>query len=104
MSAISGRTRLGLEILAAGAGLGLAGDTLLRAVPWGLNALLCTTGLVTAAAWLVSSPPHSGQRRRSVARRSRAPHRLELRGPRLRDAPSIRRDRAGDRLRGRLPE
>jgi len=53
MSAISGRTRLGLEILAAGAGLGLAGDTLLRTVPWGLNALLCTTGLVTAAAWLV---------------------------------------------------
>ena len=53
MSAIGGRTRLGLEILAAGAGLGVAGDTLLRAVPWGLNALLCTAGLVTAAAWLV---------------------------------------------------
>src|SRR6266513_2978097 len=28
-------------------------DGLLRAVPWGLNALLCATGLVTAAAWLV---------------------------------------------------
>ncbi len=53
MSAISGRTRLGLEILGAGAALGVAGDVLLRAVPWGLNALLCTTGLVTAAAWLV---------------------------------------------------
>src|SRR5438094_9546597 len=52
MSAVSGRTRLGLEILAAGAGLGVAGDALLRAVPWGLNALLCTTGLVAAAAWL----------------------------------------------------
>ena len=53
MSAVGGRTRLGLEILGAGAGLGVAGDTLLRAVPWGLNALLCTAGLVTAAAGLV---------------------------------------------------
>src|SRR3989454_5306691 len=52
MSAVSGRTRLGLEILGAGAGLGIAGDALLRAVPWGLNALLCTTGLVAAAAGL----------------------------------------------------
>ncbi len=53
MSAVSGRTRLGLEILGAGAALGVAGDTLLRAVPWGLNALICTTGLVGAAAALV---------------------------------------------------
>ncbi len=53
MSAIGSRTRLGLEILGAGAGLGIAGDTLLRSVPWGLNALLCTTGLVAVAAWLV---------------------------------------------------
>ncbi len=50
---ISARTRLGLEILGTGAALGVAGDALLRAVPWGLNALLCTTGLVAAAAWLV---------------------------------------------------
>jgi len=53
MSAVSGKTRLGLEILGAGAALGVAGDALLRAVPWGLNTLLCTTGLVTAAVWLV---------------------------------------------------
>ena len=53
MSAVSGRTRLGLEILGAGAALGIASDGLLRAIPWGLNALLCVTGLVTAAAWLV---------------------------------------------------
>jgi hypothetical protein len=52
MSAISGRTRLGLEILGAGAALGIWGDVLLRAVPWGLNALLCTAGLVAAAAGL----------------------------------------------------
>ena len=53
MSAVSGRTRLGLEILGAGAALGVPGDTLLRAVPWGLNALICTAGLVGAAAALV---------------------------------------------------
>jgi len=53
MSAVSGKTRLGLQILGASAALGIAGDALLRAVPWGLNALLCTTGLVAAAAWLV---------------------------------------------------
>ncbi len=53
MSAISGRTRLGLEILGASAALGVAGDILLRAMPWGLNALICTTGLVGAAAALV---------------------------------------------------
>ena len=65
MSAVSGKTRLGLEILGAGAGLGIAGDALLRAVPWGLNAMLCTTGLVAAAAWLV--------RRHRVAVSSDAP-------------------------------
>src|SRR5439155_25711037 len=65
MSAVSGKTRLGLEILAAGAGLGVASDALLRAVPWGLNALLCTTGLVAAATWLA--------RRHRVAVSSDAP-------------------------------
>jgi hypothetical protein len=50
---ISARTRLGLEILGAATALGVAGDALLRATPWGLNGLLCTTGLVAAAAWLV---------------------------------------------------
>jgi hypothetical protein len=65
VSAVSGKTRLGLEILAAGAGLGIAGDALLRAVPWGLNAMLSTTALVAAAAWLV--------RRHRVAVSSDAP-------------------------------
>jgi uncharacterized protein DUF4153 len=65
MSAVSSKTRLGLEILGAGAALGVAGDALLRAVPWGLNALLCTTGLVAAAAWLA--------RRHRVAVSSDAP-------------------------------
>src|SRR5206468_1352621 len=65
MNAISGRTRLGLEILGAGAALGIWGDVLLRAVPWGLNALLCTTGLVGAAAGLA--------RRHRVAVSSDAP-------------------------------
>ena len=65
MSTVSTRTRLGLEILGAGVALGVAGDLLLRAVPWGLNALLCATGLVTAAAWLA--------RRHRVAVSSDAP-------------------------------
>src|SRR5438132_1366439 len=51
-----------------------------------------------------ASPPRAGQLRRPLARGGRAPHRLELRGPRLRDAPGIRHDRPGDRARGRLPE
>lgn len=65
MSTVSERTRLGLEILGVGVVLGIAGDGLLRAMPWGLNALLCTSGLVAAAAWLV--------RRHRVAVSSDAP-------------------------------
>jgi len=51
MSAPSERTRLALAVLGAAVALGIAGDTLLRATPWGLNALLCTVALVLAAAW-----------------------------------------------------
>src|SRR3989475_13311534 len=43
---ITARTRLGLEILGTRAALGVAGDAVLRAVAWGVNALLCTAGLV----------------------------------------------------------
>src|SRR2546430_11840845 len=50
MSALSEKTRLGLEILGAAAALAIAGDTLLRATPWGLNAFICTAGLVAATA------------------------------------------------------
>src|SRR5437667_254233 len=53
MSALTERTRLGLEVLATGVVLGIAGDALLRATPWGLNAFLCTLALAAAAAWLV---------------------------------------------------
>ena len=53
MSAINPRTRLGLEILGVAAGAGLAGDTLLRAMPWGLNVMLCTCVLVGGGVWLV---------------------------------------------------
>lgn len=49
---ISPRTRLGLEIAAVGVAAGVAGDALLRAVPWGLNLTLCTTALVGAAVLL----------------------------------------------------
>src|SRR5207253_1959738 len=51
--------------IGAGAALGIWGDVLLRAVPWGLNALLCTAGLVAAAAGLA--------RRHRVAVSSDAP-------------------------------
>src|SRR3989442_918342 len=53
MNAMSEKTRLGLEILGAATVLGVSGDPLLRATPWGLNALLCTAGLVAAAAYIV---------------------------------------------------
>jgi len=50
---VTQRTKLGLEIVAAGAVGGIVGDTLLRAMPWGLNVALGTTALVGAGAWLV---------------------------------------------------
>ena len=53
MSGVSERTTLGLEILGTSAALGIAGDALLRAVPWGLNAFLGTAALVVATTWLV---------------------------------------------------
>ncbi|HVH66244.1 MAG TPA: DUF4173 domain-containing protein [Gemmatimonadales bacterium] len=48
MSAAGAKTRLGLEILGAATLLGIAGDQLLRAAPWGLNAFLGAAGLVAA--------------------------------------------------------
>jgi predicted transporter len=50
---IAARTKLGLETLAAGLALGIAGDTLLRAMPWGLNVTLCAAALVAAGTILV---------------------------------------------------
>ncbi|HEX4574876.1 MAG TPA: DUF4173 domain-containing protein [Gemmatimonadales bacterium] len=50
---MSSRTQLGLEILGTAAAVGIAGDTLLRAMPWGLNAFLCTAALVAATTSLV---------------------------------------------------
>ena len=53
MSAVSLETRLGLQVLAGAALLGIVGDLLLRAMPLGLNAFLCATALVAVATWLV---------------------------------------------------
>jgi hypothetical protein len=50
---ISARTKMGLEILAAGLVLGVLGDVLLRAIPWGLNVTLCAVALTAAGALLV---------------------------------------------------
>ena len=47
------RTKLGLEIAAAGVAGGIIGDALLRAVPWGVNVALGTTALIGVGAWLV---------------------------------------------------
>lgn len=45
---MNAKTRVGLEILEAALLLGLLGDALLRATPWGLNVLLWIGGLVSA--------------------------------------------------------
>ena len=50
MTSVSRTTKLGLETLAGAALLGIAGDVLLRALPWGLNAFVCTAALV-AVGW-----------------------------------------------------
>src|SRR5207247_2559989 len=65
VSAPSQQTRLGLEVLTVSAALGIGADALLRATPWGLNALLCTVGVVAAAGWIV--------RRRQIAVSGDAP-------------------------------
>jgi hypothetical protein len=49
---LSERTRLGLGILGAAAALGILGDLLLRATPWGLNWAIWATALVAVAAAL----------------------------------------------------
>ncbi len=53
MNALTQRNRLGLEIAGMGLVGGLAGDTLLRAMPWGLNATICTAVLVGGGALLI---------------------------------------------------
>jgi hypothetical protein len=45
-------TRRALHVIAAGAALGVLGDLLLPAEPWGLNLFLWVTALVAAGAWL----------------------------------------------------
>ncbi len=51
---MSERTKLGLGVLGAAAVLGLVGDLLLRAAPWGLNVFLWTLALV-ALVWGVAA-------------------------------------------------
>ena len=51
--ALNQRTRLGLEIAALGLVAGIVGDTLLRAMPWGLNMTLGIATLVGAGYWLI---------------------------------------------------
>ncbi len=60
MNALSERTRLGLVILGASAALGVAADLLLRAMPWGLNALVCVAVLIAAVWWLAAGRPNHG--------------------------------------------
>ena len=51
---MSERTKLGLGVLGTAAVLGLLGDLLLRATPWGLNVFLWVLALV-AVVWGVAS-------------------------------------------------
>jgi hypothetical protein len=53
VTALTQRTKLGLEIAGVGALAGIAGDALLRAMPWGLNVTIATAVLVGAGVWLV---------------------------------------------------
>ncbi len=46
------RGRLALQIIAGSLALGVAGDVLLRAVPWGLNFVLWLTALLGFTGWL----------------------------------------------------
>jgi hypothetical protein len=50
---VSNPTRIGLEVLGTGLVLGVLGDGLLRAMPWGLNVTLCAVALTAAATLLV---------------------------------------------------
>ncbi|MBO0797594.1 MAG: hypothetical protein J2P31_02120, partial [Blastocatellia bacterium] len=47
------RTKLGIVVLLAAALLGILGDLLLRAMPWGLNVFVWSAALVTAVVILV---------------------------------------------------
>lgn len=47
------RSRLGVDVLAYGLALGIVGDLLLRAVPWGLNFSLWICALMGVGFWLV---------------------------------------------------
>jgi len=53
VAALPSRTRLGLTILGLALALGVLGDQLLRALPWGLNLTMCVVALVIAGAWVV---------------------------------------------------
>lgn len=50
---MSDRTRLGLGVLAAAALLGVLGDALLRATPWGLNLVVCAAALLGVAVAII---------------------------------------------------
>ena len=50
---MDGKTRLGLGVLGAAHVLGLLGDWLLRATPWGVNLFLWVAALAGAAALVV---------------------------------------------------
>jgi len=50
---IAPRTKLALEIAAAGVVGGIVGDQLLGVMPWGLNMALGTTALVATGVWLI---------------------------------------------------
>jgi hypothetical protein len=50
---VAPHTRLSLTLLGLGLSLGLLGDLLLRAMPWGLNVTVCAVALLASGAWVV---------------------------------------------------
>ena len=53
-SHVNGRTKLGLDVLETALLMGVLGDELLRATPWGINVFVWTVALVAATARLLA--------------------------------------------------
>lgn len=60
------RTKMGLEILQAALLLGILGDAMLRAIPWGLNVFLAIAGVIGATVMLTNRWRRTAFKRRDI--------------------------------------